>query len=153
TCLEKEPERRYASALALADDLRAFLAGDTIQARAPTAHQRALRWAQRRPTLAALAVVGAVALIGILVGAFLHSALAFGAVAVFSLLLAAGWYNSSLQSALAELAQQNREAQHHVERLHFLLEVTRRLMSAANADEVLAVLGDATTRLVDSERA
>ena len=35
-CLEKKPERRYASAGALADDLRAFLSGDSISAQSPT---------------------------------------------------------------------------------------------------------------------
>ena len=32
-CLEKEPGRRYATALALAEDLRRFQAGEPVQAR------------------------------------------------------------------------------------------------------------------------
>src|SRR5207253_1027567 len=35
-CLDKDPERRYAGASALADDVAHFLAGRPIQARPPT---------------------------------------------------------------------------------------------------------------------
>jgi WD40 repeat protein/tRNA A-37 threonylcarbamoyl transferase component Bud32 len=53
-CLEKEPRRRYASALALADDLRRFLEGQTIEARPAGLGERAWKWARRRPSVAAL---------------------------------------------------------------------------------------------------
>lgn len=52
-CLDKHPSSRYASAQALADDLRAYLEGRPITARPIGAVGRALRWARRRPTLAA----------------------------------------------------------------------------------------------------
>ena len=39
-CLEKEPGKRYASAAALADDLRRFLDGRTISARRATAVEK-----------------------------------------------------------------------------------------------------------------
>jgi WD40 repeat protein len=53
-CLEKSPESRYASAGALAEDLRRFLAGEEIWARPILAPVRFARWARRRPAPAAL---------------------------------------------------------------------------------------------------
>ena len=52
-CLEKEPGRRYASAAALAEDLRRFLDGRPIAARPVGAIGRLRRWGRRNPTLAA----------------------------------------------------------------------------------------------------
>lgn len=52
--IEKEPSHRYASASALASDLRRFLSGEPILALAPTRADRALKWMKRRPTQAAL---------------------------------------------------------------------------------------------------
>ena len=51
-CLRKEPERRYASASTLSEDLRRFLAGETILARRSGAVRRAWRWCRRNPALA-----------------------------------------------------------------------------------------------------
>jgi serine/threonine protein kinase/tetratricopeptide (TPR) repeat protein len=53
-CLAKEPQQRYASAEALALDLRRFLDGEPIHARATPPLVRARRWMRRRPALAAL---------------------------------------------------------------------------------------------------
>jgi WD40 repeat protein len=52
--IEKEPARRYATAGAMAEDLRRFLAGEPILARPPTAWERLAKWARRRPALAGL---------------------------------------------------------------------------------------------------
>ena len=60
-CLEKEPGRRYASAAALADDLGRYLAGEPIVARPVTRFERAVKWARRKPAIAAL--LGLVALV------------------------------------------------------------------------------------------
>jgi serine/threonine protein kinase/tetratricopeptide (TPR) repeat protein len=58
--LNKEPSRRYASALALAEDLESFLAGRPIKARRTPFWERGLKLARRHPvasTLLALALV------------------------------------------------------------------------------------------------
>jgi WD40 repeat protein len=50
--IEKEPARRYATAGAMADDVRRFLAGEAIRARPPRVWERIAKWARRRPALA-----------------------------------------------------------------------------------------------------
>jgi formylglycine-generating enzyme required for sulfatase activity len=64
-CLSKEPSRRYASAEELANDLRRFQAGEPIRARPVGAVERAVKWARRRPALAALLGVVLLALVGL----------------------------------------------------------------------------------------
>jgi WD40 repeat protein len=73
-CLQKAPARRYPSALALADDLRRFLAGEPIQARPVGRLERALKWARRRPAAAALVAVSGVAALALVVGLALVTA-------------------------------------------------------------------------------
>jgi serine/threonine protein kinase len=53
-CLEKSPERRYAAAGSLADDLARFLKGQTITARPVMWPERVWKWMQRSPGVAAL---------------------------------------------------------------------------------------------------
>jgi tetratricopeptide (TPR) repeat protein len=67
-CLHKDPPRRYGSALTLADDLGRFLEGRPIVARRVSLLERAVKWARRRPTAAALAVVTTLAAVGLLGG-------------------------------------------------------------------------------------
>jgi tetratricopeptide (TPR) repeat protein len=54
-CLQKEPERRYASAAALAEDLRRFLAREPVLARPVSTGERLWRWCRRKPALAGMA--------------------------------------------------------------------------------------------------
>lgn len=62
-CLEKDPTRRYASALALAEDLGRFLAEEPIQARPVSWLERTWKWTRRRPALASLLGVTALVLL------------------------------------------------------------------------------------------
>jgi tetratricopeptide (TPR) repeat protein/tRNA A-37 threonylcarbamoyl transferase component Bud32 len=98
-CLHKDPARRYASALELADDLRHFQRGEPIRARPPSGLTRLREWARRRPARAALIVGTVLAFVG--------------------LLGASGWYNSVLLEEIAD-ADAGREqavvAQAHAER-------------------------------------
>ncbi len=64
-CLQKEPQRRYSSAEALADDLRRFLSDRTIQARPAGTGERLWRWRRRNPVLASVAALAVAALVGL----------------------------------------------------------------------------------------
>src|SRR5262249_27389786 len=67
-CLRKEPARRYATALALAEDLARFLAGEPIEARPVGRLERGVKWVRRHPALAALLAVSSVSLLALLAG-------------------------------------------------------------------------------------
>ena len=53
-CLQKDPARRYASAEALAEDLRRFLEDRPIRARRASSTERLLRWGRRNKLVAGL---------------------------------------------------------------------------------------------------
>jgi hypothetical protein len=53
-CLEKEPERRYATAQEVADELRRYCDGQPILARPIRAPARVWRWCQRHPVVPGL---------------------------------------------------------------------------------------------------
>jgi WD40 repeat protein/tRNA A-37 threonylcarbamoyl transferase component Bud32 len=85
-CLEKDPARRFATALDLAEELRRFERGEPIQTRPVGAFGRAWKWANRRPAVAALAALCTTALLMLLVGG--------------------AWYNHRLGDALLDAQQQ-----------------------------------------------
>ncbi len=59
-CLEKDPKRRYSSALALAEDLERWLRHEPIQARRTGIFTRGGKWVRRNPKLVATGVAGLV---------------------------------------------------------------------------------------------
>ena len=72
TCLARQPERRYRSAAALADDLDRFLDGRPILARRPSVVERSRAWARRRPVAAALAASALLAAVASVAGVAFH---------------------------------------------------------------------------------
>lgn len=63
-CLEKDPARRYHSALDLAEDLERFARGEPIVARPVNAPEMLWRWAKRSPKTAALLTTLLLAFVG-----------------------------------------------------------------------------------------
>ena len=68
-CLHKDPDRRYATAALLADDLRRFLNGEPIAARPTGSLERVTKWARRRPAPATMILGGAVVTLLLIAGA------------------------------------------------------------------------------------
>ncbi len=88
-CLAKDPVDRYPTASALADDLSHFIAGEPVSVRDAGPIERALKWARRKPTLAAAYALMATVVV----------LLAFGAS------LAILWRMAESAKSRAELAQ------------------------------------------------
>ncbi len=66
--LAKEPSRRYATASAMADDLRRFLSGQPILARPQGRAERMWRWSRRNPRIALLSGAVAALLLAVTLG-------------------------------------------------------------------------------------
>jgi tetratricopeptide (TPR) repeat protein/predicted Ser/Thr protein kinase len=88
-CLEKDPRRRYATAGELAEDLQRFLDGKPVLARPVSLTGRAVKWARRRPGLAAT--------------------LGCCFAAVTALLLTLVWHNAAEQRRHAVIREEIRE--------------------------------------------
>jgi WD40 repeat protein len=73
-CLQKDPQRRYATALELAEDLHRFQTNEPIRARPVGRLEKSWKWARRRPALAALLAVSACAILLLLGAGWWHSA-------------------------------------------------------------------------------
>ncbi len=78
-CLEKEPERRYPTAAAVARELARFLVGDPIEARPVGRVEAVWRWIRRSPARATAAVLALLLVLSIPVGLALLVATRAGA--------------------------------------------------------------------------
>ena len=67
-CLAKEPAQRYATAQALADDLRAFTEGRAIKARRASLAEQAVRWLRRQKKSVALTAAAVAATLIVVFG-------------------------------------------------------------------------------------
>jgi tetratricopeptide (TPR) repeat protein len=72
-CLQREPQKRYATAADLADDLARSLRGEPIRAKPAAWHERLVKWARRNPALAGLVLVSAVFLVTAVAGSTAYS--------------------------------------------------------------------------------
>ncbi|MCI0684745.1 MAG: protein kinase [Gemmataceae bacterium] len=116
-CLEKEPGRRYATAEALADDLRRYLDEEAIAARRHGVVDQALKWSRRKPGQAAAVAIG------------LASVVAF---TVFMIVTHAEERRLRNQAEQAQrLAQVREEAMRH---LLYLAEMRRAQQALEDAD-------------------
>jgi WD40 repeat protein/serine/threonine protein kinase len=66
-CLEKDPQRRYGSTAALADDLERWLDGKVISVRPVSSAERCWRWCRRNPYLAAVSGLAISSLVSVTV--------------------------------------------------------------------------------------
>jgi serine/threonine protein kinase/WD40 repeat protein len=67
-CLQKAPERRFASAREVADELDRFLKGEPIHSRPVSSAERLWRLCQRKPALSSLAAAALLLLLVVVVG-------------------------------------------------------------------------------------
>jgi serine/threonine protein kinase len=112
--MAKEPDRRYATAAALADDLRRWLKGEPIRARPTSSIERVVRWVRRRPVAAALLAVS------------------FVAAVVLAFLLVERRSRQELESLNSQLRAANDEAERQRRRAVEQEETARRLQYAAD---------------------
>ncbi len=128
-CLQKEPGKRYASAAALADELRRCLNGEPVVARRAGVVERGMKYARRKPWV---------------VGAW-----AAGLAAVLFLLAGGGYYlyrqNLDLKAELSHqnaLAEKRERAATGVSRAEDALGRQDWPGAVAAANETLALVGD-----------
>jgi formylglycine-generating enzyme required for sulfatase activity/tRNA A-37 threonylcarbamoyl transferase component Bud32 len=128
-CLNKDPGRRYASAADLADDLHRLLAGAPIAARPVSRTERAIKWARRRPAVAALLAASLLCAVGLVV---------LSGVAVWQWRTAVAALNSKDRALQGERQARHQEEQ---ERARRALAQVDALLSA-NSRAVPALLDD-----------
>jgi tetratricopeptide (TPR) repeat protein len=124
-CLHKEPQRRYASAAALAEDLKRFAEGRPILARPKGWAERFWRWSRRNPAAAAVLAL-TLALVGLVSGG--------------GVWLMQQWSErqAELRNEVGTLVSQaaSSRQQFHFHQARKLLEQARQRLGAAGPDDV-----------------
>jgi serine/threonine-protein kinase len=152
-CLDKDPQRRYATGDALAADLHAFLSGEPIQARAAPAWERFRRAVRRNPAGAVLLGVLVFTAVSLLWGIGRSNTLVVGSAAVLALIAGGSWYQARLLALLRETTRQQVALERYAERLQLLGELSRHLMAVTDRTQLLYLLGETAARLANAELA
>jgi WD40 repeat protein/serine/threonine protein kinase len=125
-CLARDPARRYASAFDLAKDLDRFLSGEPTLARPSSLIEKTAKWMRRRPAVASL--------------------LAVVALAMFSLAGGGWWYSGQLRVALDESRAYESEAREEAAEVLKHELTTRRFLHVANVNLAERALATSNVR-------
>jgi WD40 repeat protein len=123
-CLEKDPGRRFPSALALAEDLARFRGGEPVLSRPVGLRERAWKWARRRPALA-----------GLLLGLVLVTVLGLAGVSAALVYALAGWSEADAQRQSAR--QERDRAREARDQAHTARTASRRQSAGLMLDRAL----------------
>ncbi|MBI1348053.1 protein kinase [bacterium] len=118
-CLEKDPARRYDTAVALGEDLQRFLDDQPILARPPSSWEQLRRWSRQHPGLALSGSLTAAAMLTLLLVSVLYNFLLQGEkLQSRAAILEAQRLQQSTQQLLEQLAQL-RQSERALEVLQF----------------------------------
>ncbi len=139
--IEKDPDRRYATALAMAQDLRLFLQHGVITARRTGLLRRAMKFVRRRPvtTTATVAVLLVVLVLAVAWRATSRQAIesAMRALADAKLHMSQGEYRDALQHVERALAVDGDLPEAHLIRARQLINMGRAADAASEAQTLL----------------
>ena len=144
-CLEKDPQRRYTSAQAFAEDLRRHLAGEPIMARPVGSAERAWLWCRRNKRIAALS---ALLIASLIAGTVFSVAFAFHARDESRRASAAAGLANQEAVRANQQADDARRQRDLSERLRYIAEINlaQRDWDASNVDLARSRLADLAPR-------